>query len=559
MASQGFFGVNSFLQTLRNFGTVRLVAAALAVAGTVAFFIVLANRIDTPQMGLLYSDLSLKDSGHIVDKLQAMNVPYELRAQGSQILVPVDRVTRLRMALAEQGLPTGGSVGYEIFNKPASFGTSRFIENIDNLRALEGELDRTIAALNLIQWAQVHLVLPERQLFTRDHQKATASVVIKLASAEQLDKLQIAAIQHLVASSVPGLPPSRVSIVDTDGDLLASGDGDKSDQLNSTNAEAMRINFEDRLARNVQQLLERFLGPGKARVTVNADMNFDRVSTSSDIYDPNGQVVRSTETTKSSDNSTSGSNAVSVSANLPNGQSPPGSSTQDHSTHSQETVNYEISKTVKNLVSDQGTVRRLSVAVLVDGTTVVGPNGKKIYQPLSAQELQKITALVKSAVGFDAKRGDAVDVVNLPFAGVAALPPAAVPWNVMGFNKDDIIRLGETAVVGIVGLLFLLLVVRPMVMRLMESAAAAAPAGTPLLAGPAGVGAGAAALPGPDIGNAVAMQQRAAANVTNDTIDIGQVEGRVAASSMKKIGEIVEKHPEEAVSIVRSWMYQNTR
>ena len=273
-------------------------------------------------MGLLFSDLDLKDSGQIVTKLEGLNVPYELkRDQGTQVLVPVDQVMKLRMALAEQGLPQGGSVGYEIFDKNDNFGPSQFVENINQLRALEGELERTIASISLVQSARVHLVLPQRELFSRERQDASASIVLKLRGAVKLASGQVAAIQHLVAAAVPSLSPSRVSIVDDHGNLLARGDGDAADALTSSNAEEMRVNYESRLARSVEQLLERSVGPGKARVDVHAEMNFDRVTTSTETYDPDGQVVRSTQTDSQSDNTDAGGGQpVSVSTNLPNGQ-----------------------------------------------------------------------------------------------------------------------------------------------------------------------------------------------------------------------------------------------
>ncbi|HVA15526.1 MAG TPA: flagellar basal-body MS-ring/collar protein FliF [Stellaceae bacterium] len=540
--------MNGFLQLLRNLGPARLLAIVLVAAGTIALFYYLANKVDTPEMALLFSDLDLKDSGEIIQKLDGMSVPYELRAQGSQVLVPVDQVTKLRMALAEQGLPQGGSVGYEIFDKTDNFGPSQFVENINQLRALEGELERTIASINLVQSARVHLVLPQRELFSHDRQEASASIVLKLRGAERLSAGQVAAIQHLVAAAVPSLSPNRVSIVDDEGNLLARGDGDAADALTSTNAEEMRINYENRMARNVEQLLERSVGPGKARVDVHAEMNFDRVTTNSETYDPDGQVVRSTQTDSQSDDSGTAGAAVSVSSNLPNGQTAPSNSKQTKSTHNQETTNYEISKTVKNQISDQGTVKRLSVAVLVDGTTTVGANGKKTYQPRSADELKQLTALVRSAVGYDDKRGDTVEVVNMPFAGVAEPPPPPPVWNLMGLEKADLIHIGETGGVALVGLLILLLVVKPMIARFLDTAKAVGSGAMPALAGPGG----AMALPAP--GNGIA---RSAPGSNGEMIDIGQVDGRVAASSMKKIGEIVEKHPDEAVAIVRSWMYQN--
>jgi flagellar M-ring protein FliF len=555
IASREFAAVNGILQSLRNLGAVRLGAIGAALIGMAVFFVVLTNRISTPEMALLFSDLDLKDSGQIVQKLETMNVPYELRAQGAQIMVPSDQVMKLRLQLAEQGMPHGGSVGYEIFDKPDNFGPSQFVENINKVRALEGELERTIASISIVQSARVHLVLPQRELFSRERQDASASVVIKQRGAERLARPQVAAIQHLVAAAVPGLTVDRVSIVDSNGNLLARGDGNSADPLSPANSEEMRVNEENRLARGVEDLLERSLGPGKARVDVRADMDFDRITTNSESYDPDGQVVRSTQTTNQSDSNTNPNNAVSVTTNLPNGQTPAGAGSQSRSARNEETVNYEISKTVKSQVRDQGTVQRLSVAVLVDGTTTVGADGTKTYHERTPDEMKQLTALVRSAIGFDEKRGDLVEVVNMPFAGVDEPATQAAPWSMMGLEKPDLIRVGETGVVAIVGLLFLLLVVRPMVVRLIESL----PAPTPAAAAGFAAGPGlATALAGPDGAGALAVQRTAPTGVS-EMIDIGQVEGRVAASSMKKIGEIVEKHPEEAVSIMRSWMYQNNR
>ncbi len=549
--------MNGLLQIIRNFGPVRLATTAMILGGTVAFFVFMANKVNTPDMGLLFSDLDLKDSQQIVQKLEAQSIPYQLRAQGAQILVPGDQVVKLRMQLAEAGMPHGGSVGYEIFDKNDNFGPSQFVENVNQLRALEGELSRTIGSINLVSTARVHLVLPQRAMFSRERQEATASVVVKMRTAEKLSRGQVAAIQHLVASSVAGLASSRVSVIDADGNLLARGDGDAAGAPSSTNTEEMRVNYENRMSRNVTDLLERSVGLGKARVDVHAEMNFDHITTNSESYDPDGQVVRSTQSTSQSDDSgtSSGGDAVSVSTNLPGGQTANSAGKQNKSARNEETVNYEISKKITSQVREQGNVQRLSVAVLVDGVTTTGADGKKSYQPRSADELKQVTALVRSAIGFDEKRGDSVEVVNMPFAGVdepAALPPV---WNLMGFEKGDLMHLGSTIGVALIGLIILLLVVKPMVVRFIDSANALS-SGQPMLAGAmAGGGHGHAALAGP-AGGGDAMQRAAAAG-NNEMLDVGQVDGRVAASSMKKIGEIVEKHPDEAVAIVRSWMYQD--
>ena len=560
--------MNGLAQLFRNLGVARLATLAVVAALSVGFFVFLTSRIATPGYGLLYGDLDAKDSGQIVQKLEASGVPYQLKGDGTSIMVPVDQVARVRMLMADENLPHGGSVGYEIFDKSDAFGTSSFVENINQVRALEGELERTIASINLIGSARVHLVLPRREIFTRERQQPSASIVVKLRGADHLSSPQVAAIQHLVASAVPDLTPDRVSIVDTDGNLLARGGGDN-DTSAGSNAEDMQASYENRLSRRIEELVERSVGPGKARVDVHVDMDFDRVTTNSESYDPNGQVVRSTQTVTESNDTNQGAatQGVSVANNLPNAQAAAPAPTSDRTrgSRNEETINYEISKTVRNQVSEAGQVKRQSVAVLVDGTYATGADGARKYTPRSADELKQITALVRSAVGYDDKRGDTVDVENLPFAPVDE-PPSTGPAQIMGFDKSDMLHMGETLILAVVAVLVILLVIRPLVNRLFEGAAAGgprelgrllgAPPGTAALPAPAGGGHG--GTPGMQ---RLTQQQNQLPQQAGDgeMIDIGQVDGRVAASSLKKVSEIVEKHPEEALAIVRSWMYQDGR
>jgi flagellar M-ring protein FliF len=558
--------VNGLLQTLRGLGPIRLAMIVGVTLAMVAFFVFLTTRITTPGMAMLYSDLELRDSGQIVQKLDAMNVPYQLKGDGSQILVPVDQVARLRMALAETGLPHGGSIGYEIFDKTDALGTSSLVQNINHVRALEGELARTISSITAVQSARVHLVLPERALFSRDRQEPSAAIIVKMRGAERLAKGQVAAMQYLVASAVPSLKPTRVSIVDADGTLLARGDGDTSDAGGGGNAEERRIAYETRLARNVEELLERTVGPGKARVDVHADMDFDHRTTTSESFDPDQQVARSTQTvTDNSENSETGDQPVTVQTNLPNAQTAASTGGgRAKTSHQEETSNFEIGKKVVSEVRETGLVRRLSVAALVDGVYTIAADGTRTYQPRSPDDMKQLSTLVRSAIGYDEKRGDTVEMVNLRFTTVdEVMPPPPVTF--FGFERADILKMGEMLVIAVVAMLFILLVVRPLLMRVLENSAAGGAGGSNLLTGQHG-GPGMAALPAPaglnpglaapGGGNALAAAAAAERNAQDAMIDIGQVEGRVAASSIRKIGEIVEKHPEEAVAIVRSWMYQ---
>jgi flagellar M-ring protein FliF len=550
--------VNGLLVTFRNLGAVRLGIIGLVVAATLGFFAYVGTRVSTPHYGLLYSDLELRDSGQIVQKLDALNIPYQVKGDGAQILVPSDQVAKLRMTMAEAGLPRGGSVGYELFDKSESLGTSTFVQNVNQVRALEGELARTISSLHNVQGARVHLVLPRREMFSREKPEPSASIALKLRGAERLSKGQVAGIQQLVAAAVPGLKPARISIVDNDGNLLARANPEDPQGL-AGNAEEMRTAYENRVARTLEEMLERTLGPGKVRTEIHADIDYDRITTNQESFDPESQVVRSTQTvTESSDSADAGDQPVTVANNLPDAQNQKGGAGgRSKSARNEETINYEITKTVKSHVREGGVVRRLSVAVLVDGIYAPASDGTRSYQPRPQDELDRIATLVRSAIGFDQQRGDVVEVVNLRFASAAdAEVEGRAP--LFGLTKDDIFRLGETLVLVMIALLVFIFVVRPMmgrVMALMPPVPAAGPAlltdqSTPI----------AGALPAPagmlPAGGEFDEQGGQSLEAIEQMIDISRVEGRVKASSVKKVGEIVDRHPEEAVAIIRSWMYQ---
>ena len=559
--------MGSFLQTLQKLGPARLGAIAVALIFVVGFFIFVATRLTTPSMGLLYGDLDVKDSAQVVAKLDAMNVPYELRGDGTSIMVPQDQVARLRLTMAETGIPHGASIGYEVFDKPEGLGTTNFVQGINEMRALEGELARTIGTISVVETARVHLVLPKRELFTRDRQEPSASIVLKIRGNTTLAKGQVAAIQNLVATAVSGLKPNHISIIDQNGNLLARGTDDPNQAFSgSSTAEEQRVAYENRLSRSVEDMLDRSIGFGHVRVDVNADMDFDKVTTNQESYDPDGQVVRSTQTmTEANQDNDAGDQPVTVQTNLPDGQTAQGGAgagTKSKHNRNEETTNYEITKKTTSQTREAGVVKRLSVAVLVDGTYKPGEKGVRDYQARSPEELAQLTKLVQSAIGYDEKRGDKVEIVNLRFAAPddeAAEPPAIF----LGLNKADLFRASETLVLAIVAVLVILLVVRPLVTRALETARETALAqqralaeqsmgGADALAGPMGMG----ALTGP--GGTPGTGLAAMDDMEESMIDISQVEGRVRASSMKKIGEIVEKHPEEAVAIIRSWMYQAT-
>lgn len=552
--------MGTFLQMIRNLGPLRLAVMGGVLFALLVFFIFLTTRLATPQMSLLFGDLETEDTARIVSELESMGVPFEIRQNGRQVNVPADQALRLRLSLAEQGLPSGGSMGYEIFDRSDALGTTNFVQNVNLVRALEGELARTIRSIQSVKSARVHLVLPQRELFSRERREPSASVILGMRGSVRLSPEQVTAIQHLTAAAVPDLSPGRISIVDDKGSLLARGFEDKEGAGTfGADADERRRAYELRLARTIEELLEKTTGFGNVRAEVAAEMDFDRINTAEESFDPDGQVVRSTQTIEEtvSSREAEGTPSVSVANNLPDAGSGGGDSASSSNAEqrTEETVNFEISKKVINHVRDTGVVKRLSVAVLVDGTYSDGPDGENVYEPREQSELESLATLARSAVGFDANRGDNVEVINMQFA----LPEAAEEEALelfFGFDKNDVLRMAEILVLSIVAVLVILLVVRPLLARAFEALPTMARAAEArLLAGEAGM---APALTGPGgvlpPGEAPGREEEA----LEELIDIDRVEGRVRASTVKKVGEIVQKHPEEALSIVRSWMYQGT-
>src|ERR1700744_472472 len=304
-----------------------------------AFFLYVAGVISEPAKTILYAGLEPRDAAAVTAKLDAMNVPYDAKGDGGTILVPADEVTKLRMELAAENLPAAGT-GYEIFDKTDSFGTSAFVQNINQLRALEGELARSIQTIDGIDSVRVHLVIPERQIFAREDQSPSASVVVK--NEGRMNHGEVIAIQHLVAAAVAGLQPERVALIDDQGTLLAGGDDKSGPDAGAADEEQHTADLEDKLRQRVEGIVASVVGDGHVRVQVAADMNYDHTSTTSETFDPDSKVVRSTSTTEqnSSDTGSGNNGAVSVANALPNAQSNSGTdSSKSSSGSTQETTN----------------------------------------------------------------------------------------------------------------------------------------------------------------------------------------------------------------------------
>ena len=550
-----------------------MAAMAAVTLALIGFFSFLMMQMTAPQMVPLFTDLSVDDSASIIKDLERQAITYQLKNDGTIIMVPKDKVARLRMKLAESGLPKGGGVGYEIFDKSDALGATSFVQNINHLRALEGELSRTIRSIERVQAARVHLVLPERPLFSREKVEASASIVLKVRGA--LEPQQVRAIRHLVATAVNGLKPERVSVIDESGKLLADG-ASPDNPLSGVSSDERKLAYENRLRSEVEAIVSSVVGSGRARVQINADFDVNRITQTSDKFDPDGRVVRSSQTREEqSAAGARGDGAVSVGNELPGGNQGGGGGVPavgEQNKKTEEIVNYEISRTTKTEVIEAGRVNRVSAAVLVDGIYNKNDKGELAYQPRPKEEIDRIAALVRSAIGFDAKRGDQVEVVNLRFAETTPSPiNEPTGWmSYLQFTKEDIIRGAELGVMVLLGLVVLLMVVRPLVRRIITpdgiQAMQVAPgaAATPSPEAMAGGGMGIPGVSGsitstggPNVSIVGGDEAVAISNRTSAMIDIAKVQGQVHAQSVQKVGELADKNPHEAVSIIRNWLHED--
>lgn len=561
--------MDALFETLKNLGAGRLAVMLLTFFGLVIFFIFIALRSNSPGMTLLYGELSTSDSTEIAAKLDIAKIPYKISDDGSSVQVPQKEVGKARILLAKDGLPHQGTVGYEIFDQKQSFGTTSFVQNINQIRALEGELSRSIGTITSINSARVHLVLPKRELFSKESSPASASVFLHLRNITSIGREQIQAIQHLIAAAVPQLKALNVAVIDQKGNLLARGEDDERDNTSARSGEEMKQKYERRVARSIEGMVGRIVGYGRVRATVTAEMNFDVVNRNSESYDPEGQVVRSTQTVSEENVDNTGMSnvgAVTVENNLPGLPAASGRASggvpASKNNRTEEVTNFEISKTIESLVRASGQVQKISVAVLVDGryeidASVMPPKEApedwqppRKYIPRDQVELDKITSLVKSSVGYDEGRGDTLQVINMQFAEDVLIEDILKDDGmIMGFQKADLLGVAETVTLSIVAILVILLVLRPLATHIAQTS----------LRAPRQIGSTLAeetALIASERQQQIAPPPENTESELESMIDMSQVEGKVKASSVQKISELVTNHPGETVAVIRSWMSQ---
>jgi flagellar M-ring protein FliF len=444
----------------------RMLIAGIAFLSALAFAVLIfvVNRTDYRP---LFTNLTAEDAGEIVKKLKDAKTPYQITDDGKGILVPSDKVYEMRLSLASEGLPQGGGVGFEIFDRK-NFGMTEFVQKLNYQRALQGELSRTISQLSGVDQARVHLVMPEKSLFKDSEKPATASIVLKMKSNRPLNDNEVQGVVHLVASSIEGMDPERVTVLDSRGKILSKGGSSDPAARMTASMQDTQHTYEKNMEERIQSLLDRIVGSGKSVARATASFDFKQVERVDEKFDPETIAVRSEQRTEEKGaSSTSISGVPGVQTNLGKASAKP--SVSGGESKNDETLNYEVSRSTSKTIEPVGTLSKISVAVLVDGkyempaATKDGQVSKAKYIPRSPDELQKIETLVKSAVGFNAERGDQLSVQNIPFQDTEDIGAAETSawWSspfFMALYKNLLIGLGFLAMV--------LFVVRPLLKSL---------------------------------------------------------------------------------------------
>ncbi len=435
---------------------ISLVVVTLLTLAGIWGMVTISNRTE---YRVLFANLSAEDAGSIVDKLKENKVPFEINKAGDAVSVPDDKVAELRLELATAGLPRGGGVGFEIFDQKMKFGATEFEQQLNYRRALQGELARTIGSMDEVQNARVHIALPKDSLFVEEQKKTTASVTMKLKSGRTLRPSQIDGITHLVASSVEGLSPENVIIIDSRGTILSKPTGDPKFMRATASQMEYQQNLEKDLAGRIQSMLENVVGQGKAVVRVAADLDFRVSEKMEETYDSEAPVVRSLQ------RQTEKSSAANVGKGAA-GTTAPGTPEREKVN---EVINYEINKVVNKTVMPTGEIKKLSIAVLVDGMYLKDKQGKEVYQPRDKKEIDGLEDLVRKTIGFNASRGDQVAVSNMPFK---KLPDEEIvdstPWWEKVIVFAPLMKYAGTIVILILVLLF---IIRPAVRGLIAGLA----------------------------------------------------------------------------------------
>ena len=462
-ADSGPIQTKNLFTLIKEWPLSRKIATGAVVAISLALFTILIIEARTADYQLLYANLNENDAAPIVTWLKAQKIPYELKNEGKNIWIPANQIYESRLSLASNGLPNGGGVGFEIFDKQ-SFALTDYVQKVNYTRALQGELARSISSLALVESARVHLALPDKALFKNEEKQPTASVILTLAPGRILDKKQVQGIIHLVAGSVTGMTPENVTVIGSNGEILDAGKSEDKDKLLSVDMLRYQQEVEHRLEIQAQDLLDKTMGKDKAMVRVTANLDFSQVEKTQELYDPDEQVVRSEQLNQENSGGQQASGGIpGVQSNLQGTSSTPATAGEPSTSKTSRTTNYEISKTVSKTTNPVGTISKLSVSILVADKVTPGQDKQPAKtEPRTPEELKSLETMVSTALGLNPARGDQVNILSLPFTEPSkeALVAGGVAQTALLYNY---LPTAKIALVPIMAILLYFFLLRPII------------------------------------------------------------------------------------------------
>ena len=533
-------------QTAQGFGglpAVRQIGLMIGLAASVALGVAVALWSQTPTYSLLYGNLSQRDAASVTEALQKSAIPFKIDETTGAVMVASTQLQNARLKLAADGLPKGGSSGFEMLGEDQGFGTSQFVEAARYQHALEGELAQTISGIRNVESARVHLAIPKRSVFLRKQEEPTASIVVNLYGGRSLDEGQVSSIVHLVSSSVPHLNSSQVTVVDQQGNLLTTGGAASEVGMTSTQFAYTR-KVESSYVKRVENMLSPLIGTGKVRAQVAAELDFTRTEKTLESFNPDLPALRSEQT--SEDQSSSNASGVGIPGTLSN-QPPaggttnaagtPGASTDSSGNSSKRsTRNYELDKTISHTRLATGEIRRLSVAVVLDDKQTLDDKGVATRTPWAPEDIAKFTTLVKESVGFNAQRGDSVQVINAAFQPIPEVEP--LPEQPI-WEKPWVWDVAKQAA-GAIGVLILIFgVLKPTLRSLTEKGVAHAGALAAAGGGEAGMGEDQLTLGAPRAQAGLPAPQQ-------------QYEHQIAAAK-----GMIQQDPKRVAQVVKNWVNED--
>ncbi|TCK18846.1 flagellar M-ring protein FliF [Thiogranum longum] len=537
------------VQGFQGLPALRQIGLMIGLAASVALGVAVVLWSQEPNYTVLYAGLGNKDAGEVVDALKKTGIAFEVDQTTGAVMVASNRVRDARMELAREGLPEGSAMGFEMLQKDQGFGTSQFIETARYQRALEGELGRTISTLRNIESARVHLAIPKRSVFLRDRAKPTASVMVDMYSGRSLDEEQVAAIVHLVSSSVPHLEAEKVTIVDQKGNLLSNGSANNSMAPSSSQFSYNR-KLETTYTQRIRDLLEPVVGPGRVRATVNADLDFTVTERTQESYNPDLPALRSEQVSEDISNARSAGAGGGIPGALSNqpAEQPtlvdPNVSADDAETSSasgnrskRSVRNYELDKTISHTRLATGGIRKLSIAVVIDNKQELDENDELVSKPWSDDEISRFSNLVKESVGFNAQRGDTVNIINASFV----TPPEPEPVPELSLMEQPWIWDVAKQAAGALGLLVVVFgVLKPVMRSLAEKGEQAAQHQAALAAAAAG---GEGGVGGQD-----------QLSLTGGSPQLAAPQGNSYEQSLETAKSVVNDDPKRVAQVVKNWV-----